>query len=126
MDIHNQINKLIEKTLDGKIDWKTINPTAFRWTVLKGNLQYVTTFQGVNIPQQNLASNPNIPNQIGNGTFIFTLQVTNPPGETLIQLQVSQHNNAEYLIELNKLYNIILEKTKKDYSKILDELLDNL
>ena len=126
MDLHNQINKLIQKTLDGKIDWKTINPTAFRWTVMKGNLQYVTTFQGVNIPQQNLSSNPNIPNQIGNGTFIFTLQVTNPPGETLIQLQVSQHNNAEYLNELNKLYNIILEKTKKDYSKILDELLDNL
>lgn len=125
MDIHNQINKIIQKTIEGKIEWKAINPNAFRWTVIKGNNQFITTFQAVNIPlgQNNLLINPL--NPIGNGTFVFTLQTTNP-NEAIIQLQVTNNNNREYISELLKLYNLISEKTKKDYSKILDDLLDNL
>jgi len=125
MDIHNQINKLIQKTLEDKVDWKSINQNAFRWTVQKGANQFITTFQAVNIPQQVESQNSNMLPQIGNGTFVFTLQTTNP-GETIIQLQVTQNNNNEYLNELHKLFLIISEKTKKDYSKILDDLLDNL
>jgi hypothetical protein len=124
MDIHNQIQKIIQKTFD-KIDWKVINPNAFRWTILKGNNQFITTFQIVNIPlgqDQNIIKSLNL---IGNGTFVFTLQTTNPP-ETIIQLQVTNNNNSEYISELIRLYNLIIEKTKNDYSKILDELLDNL
>ena len=123
MDIHNQLSKLIQKTLEDKVDWKSINPNAFRWVVIRGSNQFVTTFQGLNIPPQNV--NLNFPSPIGNGTFVFTLQSINP-SETLIQLQVTQHSNPEYLDELTKLYFIILEKTKKDYSKILDDLLDNM
>ena len=125
MDIHVQINKLIQKTVEGKVEWKSINPNAFRWTVLKNNIQYITTFQAVNVPQQSTQANPNLQQPIGNGTFIFTLQTTNPQ-ETLIQLQVTQNINNQYVNELNKLYQIILGKHTKDYSKILNDLLDNL
>ncbi|NBW28034.1 MAG: hypothetical protein EBR38_05645 [Flavobacteriaceae bacterium] len=126
MDIHIQINKLIQKTIENKIDWKSINQNAFRWTIQKETNQFITTFQAVNIPQNILDNNiQNMIGIIGNGTFIFTLQTTNP-GETIIQLQVTQTTNNEYLNELIKLYKIIAEKTKKDYSKILDDLLDNL
>lgn len=125
MDIHNQIQKIIQKTSEDKIEWKSINPNAFRWTVVKGNNQFITTFQAVNIPlgQNEVFNNPL--NPIGNGTFVFTLQTTNP-NEAIIQLQVTNNNNREYINELLQLYKIISEKTKKDYSKILDDLLDNL
>ena len=124
MDIHNQINKIIEKTTEDKIEWKTLNPFTFRWVTVRNNIQFITTLQVVNIPQNQIVVE-NVANPIGNGTFVFTLQTLNP-NETLIQLQVTSQDNREYIYELLELYNLIIEKTKKNYSKILDSLLDSL
>lgn len=115
-EIKNQIEKLLDKTKEGKIDWKQVNQNAIRWTSQIDNEFYIVTLQtaitGIIINGKQL-------NQ-----YILTIQSNT--GEMLLQLQSNQQTNVEYSELLSELFEIALAKTKADSINILNKLLDNI
>ncbi|MBN8691857.1 MAG: hypothetical protein J0L69_01610 [Bacteroidetes bacterium] len=121
MDIKNQIAKLIAKTQEGKVDWKALNASVFRWTINDVNGTIIINFQVTPQATPQGLQGFNQPNQ----TFIFTMQNLNS-SEVIIQLQVNRSTNAEYLGLMQNLYLVIAQKTQKNTAQILDNLLDRL
>lgn len=114
-NISTQIQKLTEKTNEGKISWKTVGQSNFRWTKQDGNTLYVTTLQKQNAP---LALT--VPNR---ENYILTIQSTNP---NEIILQVNSTNDLSISQDLKELYECVLIFSKENSAGIIDKLLENL
>lgn len=114
--ISNQIEKLLLKTKEGKIDWKQINQNAIRWTSQIDSSFYIVTLQ------------TSLTGMIINGEQLkqYILTIQSNTGEMVLQLQSNQQTNPEYSFLLNELFEFAIEKTKADSVNILNKLLDTI
>ena len=130
IEIKNQIEKLIEKTKAGRVDWKQLNQNLIRWVVsIDGGLQLVTTLQYTPMGMVN-----NKPIQ----QYIFTIQsgqFLQPPvqvqqlllnNEMLMQIQANPQLNTEFVPLLQDLFEFVIEKIRKQTVAIYCNILDNL
>ena len=115
-EIKNQIEKLLAKTKEGKIDWKQINQNAIRWAAQADGTNFIVTLQTT---LTGIIANGNQINQ-----YILTIQSNT--GEMVLQLQSNQQTNPEYTPLLPALREIANAKTKAESANILNKLLDKL
>jgi hypothetical protein len=115
-NINTQIEKLIAKTNDGKISWKTIGQNNFRWTKQDGTRLYTTTLQKQILP-------PNSINIISKENYILTIQSTNP---NEIILQINTNSDITIAQSLKDLYNCVTLFTRGNSADIIDKLLGDL
>lgn len=113
-EIKNQIEKLLIKTKEGKIDWKQINQNAIRWTSNIDNSMYIVTLQTT------------LTGMIIDGKQVnqYILTIQSNTGEMVLQIQSNQQTNPEFSPILNELFEIAIAKTKADSINILNKLLD--
>lgn len=115
-EIKSQIQKLLDKTKEGKIDWKQINQNAIRWTSYNENTMYIVTIQttltGIIVGGKQL-------NQ-----YIMTIQSNT--GEMILQLQSNEKTNADLKPLLEDLFLIATTKAKEESINILNKLLDKI
>lgn len=111
-----QIEKLLAKTKEGKIDWKQINQNAIRWAAQTDGTFYIVTLQTTGT---GLFVNGKQANQ-----FILTIQSN--AGEMVLQLQSNQQTNSEYSPLLQDLFDFASAKAKSESANILNKLLENL
>lgn len=114
-EIKMQVEKLLEKTKEGKVDWKQINQNAIRWTRISNGISYIVTLQ---------TSITGIINSVSVKQFILTIQSNT--GEVILQLQSNQQINSEYFTLLQTLFELALKDTKAKSANILNNLLDDL
>jgi hypothetical protein len=114
--VRNQIEKLLIKTNEGKINWKQVNQNAIRWTTQTDGTHYIVTLQ---TSLTGILVNGKQTNQ-----YILTIQSNT--GEMVLQLQSNQQTNSEYTTLLHDLFEIASAKTKAESANILNKLLDNL
>jgi hypothetical protein len=126
-DITSQIQTLIEKTKNDKINWQHLNNNAYRWIRKTNDGQiYNVTLQSnpigmfpVGIPT------PGVPMQMQPASqFVLTIQSNT--GELILQVQSHLQLNQIYLPLLEQLIKIIEEKSKLKSTNILNKLLENL
>lgn len=116
LEIKSQIEKLLSKTQEGKIDWKQINQNAIRWSTHTDGTHYIVTLQTT------------LTGVIVNGKQInqYILTIQSNTGEMVLQLQSNQQINPEYTPLLQALFEIANDKTKAESVNILNKLLDKL
>ena len=116
LEIKNQIEKLLTKTKDGKIDWKQINQNAIRWSTQTDGTLYIVTLQttltGIIVS--------------GKQTNQYILTIQSNTGEMVLQLQSNQQTNPEYSPLLHDLFEIATAKSKAESANILNKILDKL
>lgn len=115
-NIISQIEKLISKTEEGKIVWKSVSVNNLRWTRQDGNSLFTVTLQK-QIPTFNFQNTAN------RGIYSLTIQSTNP---NEIILQVNTSMDATLFNSLDKLYMFALNSSRTNSANIIDKLLDDL
>jgi len=115
-EITNQIQELIAKSREGKIDWQQLNANTIRWSRHADGKVYTVTLQ----------SHPTGVIIAGRQTnqYVFTIQSNT--GEVILQLQSNQQTNQNYAPLFQQLLDIATEKTKGLSAVILSKLLDKL
>lgn len=126
-EITGQIQTLIDKTNNDKINWQQLGNNAFRWNRKTNDGQiYNVTLQSspigmipVGIPT------PGIPTQMKQA-FQIILTIQSNTGELILQLQSHLQLNSSYLPLLEQLMKTIEEKAKLKSTNILNKLMENL
>lgn len=113
--ILHQIERLLSKSKEGKINWKQINQNSIRWLSTIDNQAYIVTLQTTII---------GIIKDKAIDQYILTIQSN--AGDLIMQLQSNTKTNPEYFPLLKELFDTALSKTKEESINILDKLLDNI
>lgn len=126
-EITNQIQMLIDKTKEDKINWLQLSTNAFRWNRKTSDGQiFNVTLQSNPIGMVPVGTPaPGTPTQM-KPTFQIVLTIQSNTGELIMQLQSHFQSHPEYFPLLEQLMKIIEEKAKLKSSTILNKLLDNL
>ena len=102
-NINLQIQKLIDKTVEGKIDWIFISEFEYKWTQQNADRLYVTTLS------QTTLSKPI--------QYMLTIQSINP-NQIIMELK----NETE----LNALFYTVSNFSKDNAANIIDTLLESV
>ncbi len=114
--LKDQIQKLLLKTKEDKINWKQVNQNSIRWITQTDGTNYVVTLQTT---LTGIIINGKQENQ-----YILTIQNNN--GEMILQLQSNKQINSEYTNLLDDLFEIAIAKTKEESVNIFNKLLDDI
>ncbi len=115
-NIITQIEKLILKTTEGRIEWKTVGANNLRWVKQDNTRLYTTTLQ-------KQISNPSIPNQLSRVVYALTIQSTNP-NEIILQINTNIDNSTFEVME--RLFIVALDYSRHNSANIIDKLLEDL
>ncbi|MES2023636.1 MAG: hypothetical protein V4439_03050 [Patescibacteria group bacterium] len=120
--ILEQIKKLIEKSKEEKIPWKSANSNLVRWIKQEDDRSFTITLQ---IQQMAMIINRSIPPSLGqnNNNYVFTIQATNP---NEVILQVNTVIDSSYKESLRILFNTAMAVSKNTSVEVIDKLLKDL
>ena len=114
--IIDQIENLVLKTKEGKVDWKKLNQNTIRWTTSSGITSYFLTIQ---ITSSTYTNSQTINN------YMMSIQEVGS-GEMILQLQASQNINASCIPLFEQLFDLVAEKASEKSNSILKKLLGGL
>jgi hypothetical protein len=110
----NYIDKIIQKTIEGKIAWNKNTPTTFIWQTI-GSRNEKTQ-----ITIQRLA-------QIStkNYYYIFSIMLLGTR-ETLVNLSATESDDISLFNKLSELYNVVDAKIQKQGLDVFESILKDL
>ena len=115
-----QINRIIEKTRQKKIPWRSLNQNLVRWTKedKASNKTFITTIQML----QSVAS------VIGghiekDSNYVFTIQSTNPND---VVMQINTTSQPETKESIKQLFSEAMSISKDTSIDIINKLLNNI
>ncbi len=114
-NVNTQIQKLIDKTKEGKIDWKYVSSNGLRWTQKNGDRLYVTLL--------NKLLNPSFigSSMVMKETYVLIVQAMNP-NEIIMQVDTDETTGDI----LGELFNIAINSSKDNATNIIDTLIESL
>ncbi len=115
-NINTQIQKLIDKTVEGKIDWKHAGNNQLRWTRKNGDRLYITFLSKLSSPEFNSATGMTI-----NENYVLMVQAINP-NEVVMQVDT----DATTKDILKELFDIASNFSKDNAANIIDTLIESL
>ena len=109
--IIEEIEKITQKTVDGRMQWKQMEPGFLRWTHIESSRSFFTTLQKLNLSSA-------LPSD-----YYFTLQATDP-AEVL--LQINSRNKPGVREALKKMYDIATKAINDRTVNTIDSLLNRI
>lgn len=111
-----QIQKLIDKTKEGKISWKLVAPNNVRWLKQNAERLFTTSLQKQGLPSNSFAMTNRV-------ILNLTIQATNP---NEIVLQINTNDDDYCLGLLIELFDIAQNSSREYSANIIDNLLDDI
>ncbi len=111
-NINTQIQKLIDKTVEGKIDWKIVSNNQLRWTQKNGDRLYITIISKLAHPPMQ-----------GKYEYAFMIQAMSP-NEIIMQVQTDFQSKEDDI--LATLFEIASNSSKDNAANIIDTLLESV
>jgi hypothetical protein len=126
-EITDQIQALINKTKEDKINWQQLGINVFRWSRTTDDGQiYNVSLQSNPIGVVPAGTPiPGSPAQVKQ-VFQYILTIQSNTGELILQIQTHIQLNPIYFPLLQQLMDIINEKAKLKSLNILNKILDKL
>lgn len=126
-EIATQIQTLIDKTRENKIDWQQVGANAFRWIrTLSDGQTYNVTVQSNPIMITTMPPiQGGVPQVKQMVQYSLTIQ-SKAGGMLILQLQAHLQLNPDYYSLLKQLSDVITERSAIKSSSILNKLLENL
>lgn len=103
-----QIQKLIDKTKEDKIEWRFFAPNQLRWTQQNGDRLYITVLSRIYGVREE---------------YRFTIQATNP-NEMMMDTQSGIDAVSRDILE--NLFKVALSNSKDVAANIIDTLIESL
>ncbi len=113
--ITEQIERILQKTKDGKIPWKYSNANVVRWTRQDIDRLFTVTIQTQTVPMAI--------GQVRKQNYTLTIQATNP---NEIALQINANTMPSYYELLKTLFEEAMKVSQASSSDIIDKLLGGL